>query len=572
MKKTETPSLAGPQRDWIWQYGLLVVIYVLTTWFTNAFYMGDTWIYVGDIATHGLRANFWEFGHAIWRPLGWLAAKALYPINRHWLGEDWRSNVTASLMVISWFAGLIGTCLVYALASIFCKRRWVAYLVAIAFLFSNSILNYTQTGHSYVPGMCLTVAGLYLLVRNGQRDDASLSTSVWAGAALAGAICMWLPLLFSLPAILLCPLILFGFGKNQFRLVLQTAFSLAFFVGLVYVAMMISLGIHDVASFKAWIGSSAHGILPDTPVRAVQRMIFGLARNWVNMGNDGRLFKRYLVKDAFNPVSLGDLVRFSLWKLTLFYLFLAAVVVNLFFSKLGRKTLLLLLLNAFPVVGFALFLFESGSIDRYLPLMPMLLLSFAVSLGSESARTWNRIIGVVFVAVMVIANVAAMSAVTLRNEQEKVELRIKDLEPLLSSQSRVITINEQDEVYAFNQNFPFNRLNRSGLLAADTLVDPGSAQVPRWRQIFASKTLAKWDNGGDVWITRRVLSERPQPDWNWVEGDDPSLSWTHIKKFFENLEFGQTVGGADGFVQVLPSAHNREFLNQVASQSPAARN
>jgi len=570
MKKIATSLSDGRQESWLWQYGLLLVIYVLTTWFTTAFYMGDTWIYVGDIATHGFRENFWEFGHPIWRPLGWLAAKALYPINRHRLGEDWKANVTASLMVVSWFAGLLSTWLVYALAKRFSRRRWVPYLVAIAFLFSNSILNYTQTGHSYVPGMCLTLAGLYLLVKAGQTGDMSRWTSGLAGAALAGAICMWLPLLFPVPAILLSPLILFGFGRNQWRLVLQTALSLALCVGVVYVAMMINLGIHDVASFKAWIGSSAHGILPDTPVRAIQRMIFGLARNWINMGNDGRLFKRYLVHDPFNPVSLGDLVRFSLWKLLLFYVFLSAIVVNLLLSKVGKRTFVLLCLNALPVVGFALFLFESGSIDRYLPLMPMLLLSYAVALGDDSARTWNKVIGVVFVSVAVIANVAYMSAFRLSNEQEKVALRIRSLEPMLTSASRVITVNEQDEVYAFNQNFPFNPINRSGHLSADTIVDPGSAQVSRWRQIFAGKTLTKWDGGGDVWVTRRVLSARPQPDWNWVEGDDPSLSWTHIQKFFANLEFGPAVGGDDGFVLVLPSPRNRQFLNQVALEAPSA--
>jgi hypothetical protein len=559
LKKTRNPEFVVLR-----QYAFIFIIYVLATWLTDAFYMGDTWIYVGDIATNGLRANFWEFGHAIWRPLGWLVAKALYPLNRHWLGEDWRANVTASLIAINWFAGFIAASLVYALASLFCQRRWVAYLVTIAFLFSNSILNYTQTGHSYVPGICLVLAGLYLLVKGGERGDSSRKTSGLAGSALAGGICMWLPLLFSVPAILLCPLILFGFDKNRLRLVLQTAVSVALVVGFVYVAMMINLGIHDAATFKTWIGSSGHGILPDTPIRAVQRMIFGMSRNWINMGNDGRLFKRYLVNDPFNPVSLADLVRFSVWKLVLFYVFLSAIVANLLLSKPGRRTLVLLLLNAIPVVGFALFLFESGSIDRYLPLFPMLLLSFAVSLGADSARSWNRVIALAFVGVVVFANVSAMSAVTLRNEQEKVALRIRDLEPMLNSESRVITVNEQDEVYAFNQNFPFNRINRSGRLAADSLVDPGSTQISRWRQIFASKTLAKWDKGGDVWITKRVLSSRPKADWNWVEGDDPNISWTDIYKFFGNLEFGQAVGKEDGFVLVLPSDHNRQFLNKVA--------
>jgi hypothetical protein len=61
-------------------------------------------------------------------------------------------------------------------------------------------------------------------------------------------------------------------------------------------------------------------------------------------------------------------------------------------------------------------------------------------------------------------------------------------------------VRRQDEVYAFNQNFPFNPLNRSGRFDTDILVDPGTVQVLRWQQIFAAKTQSMWDEGGDVWI------------------------------------------------------------------------
>ena len=51
-------------------------------------------------------------------------------------------------------------------------------------------------------------------------------------------------------------------------------------------------------------------------------LIFGFARSFINMGDDGILFKRFLLHDPYNPVSLFDLLRLSLFKYLLFYAFL----------------------------------------------------------------------------------------------------------------------------------------------------------------------------------------------------------------------------------------------------------
>lgn len=113
-------------------------------------------------------------------------------------------------------------------------------------------------------------------------------------------------------------LFLFGGDRPRARLVAEAAFVFTLLVALVYISMIVNLGIHNVAALRAWIASSSHGVSPDVPLKAIQRMIFAFARNFVNMGNDGRLFKRYLVHDPFSQVSFLQLVRFSLWKLALF--------------------------------------------------------------------------------------------------------------------------------------------------------------------------------------------------------------------------------------------------------------
>lgn len=94
--------------------------------------------------------------------------------------------------------------------------------------------------------------------------------------------------------------------------------------------------------------------------------------------------------DPYNPVPLGDLLRFSLWKLALFYAALAALVVQLARSPMGRRALALLAVCGAPVLGFAVF-WQGGDIERYLPLYPMLFLALAIGVRAPLPwRPWWR--------------------------------------------------------------------------------------------------------------------------------------------------------------------------------------
>ena len=571
MAKYASRALANPLSRQLRPFALTFVVYILATWFTDAFFMGDTWIYVSDLLNaQSLHASFRDFGHALWLPLGWLVCRALSPLPLFDVGDDARALVTLSLLGINWVAGFVSTLLVHSLARRFSSREWPALLVAMTFLFSNAILNYSQTAQPYVPGLALLLAGLHFLLEADRRDRPLSWKALLAGAALAGGVCLWVALVLAIPALLLAPLFLLGFDRSRMRLVAATTLVFGVFVGLVYISMIVNLGIHDLAGLRAWIASSTHGVSPDAPLKAIQRMVFAFARNFVNMGDDGRLFKRYLVHDPFSPVSFLGLLRLSLWKLALFYVFSLSVAINLLRSRLGKRMLALLALNGLPVVVFALVLFESGSIDRYLPLFPLLFLALSVSLSVDRPVPGTLGIALALGVVMISSNFGAMSATTLNRAQAQAAARIQDLEPFLTDRSRIVTVNQQDEVYAFNQNFPFHSLNRSGRLDADILVDPNSTQVPRWRRIFATKTLAMWDKGGDVWITTRVLHPRPLPEWNWVEGDDPRLRWEDIYVFFSRLETGRPTAGEDGFVLVLPSTRNRALLDEIAGAKRSA--
>ncbi|MDT4895756.1 MAG: hypothetical protein QOH25_833 [Acidobacteriota bacterium] len=555
---------AGRGGVWLRRYGLVVGAYLLATWLTDPYFMGDTWAYVESVLAHQqgfdylhTTNSFWEFGHLFWRPLGWLAYITLRPVTYLWAGADEYANATLSLIILSWVAGLISVLLVHKLLNIFIRQEWIVNLVTLALLFSNAFLNYAQTGCSYVPGLALVLFSFYVLLRDGEKHERRLRTSLLAGASLAGAVGLWFPYALAIPAALAAPLLLQGWNKERLRLALHTGIVAAVVLILSYGIVVLSLGIYTVAGFKAWMVESSHG---ERATKGVLRLIFSLARSVINMGNDGLLFKRYLVHDPLNPVSLVDLFRLSLWKVACFYLFLAATLVNLFLTRRGKNVLGLLCLNSLPVLVFALFIFEAGSLERYMPMLPALLLAIAFSLSGERTLRPLKLVAVAFIAIFALVNLNAMRVDALGRQQEQVTARIRDLQPRLKPHSLVVTTHLQDELVSFNYDFPFNEINRRGNLRVTSLMEISVDTVLTWRQDFAQRALSAWEAGGDIWLSKRIFAERPRPEWNWVEGDDGRVSWADFAPFFATLEMGEAVGGEDGFVLLLPSPSNKQIL------------
>src|SRR6185369_11501883 len=195
-------------------------------------------------------------------------------------------------------------------------RNWIVTTVIVFFIFSHAFLNFSQTGSAYIPGLALTMAGIYVLIVSSNEPQLLFRGSLLAGLALTAAVCMWFLFGLAIPAALLCPILLFGWNRTTWRLTLQTSITFGVLLAIAYLIVVVGvLHITTVAGFKAWVADASH----DTDISGASRMVFGFARSFIYMGNDGVLFKRYLLHDPFNPVSLSDLVRFSLWKILLFY-------------------------------------------------------------------------------------------------------------------------------------------------------------------------------------------------------------------------------------------------------------
>lgn len=553
--------LSESPKDRLLHVGLVVIVYILATWFTNPWMMGDTVDYADSVFAYhsGYHLKFWEFGHLLWRPFGWVMFRVFNPLTSLIFGADDRAKITFTLLAINWIAGLGCLLLLRALMSRVCSRPWLVTLAPIALLFSSAFLNYGQTGSAYAPGIALVMAGGFLLVRHNEKPG-GLLLPILAALLFAGGFVFWVPMVLIVPAMAALPFALGTWDRRTVRSVFLTLVLMTFFVVVAYLAVIIHLGINNLHDFEEWMMTASHGM---NRMRGIPRMVFGFANSLLDLGGQGAFFKRYLKSDPFNPVSLGDLIWSSLWKLAFAYIFLFCVFLNLLRTTRGRMIAALFIVNLVPTIVFALVIFEAGDMSRYIATLPVIFLAVAYALCTERSFRWTRYVILVFLAVSAINNVRAMTMPKLQSRERQVEARVNPLLPLLKPESRVVTSHLQDEINNFTRDFLFNPINRSGNLHYYPMVAPNTAQVDNWRQTFAAETLRIWSGNGDMWISKRMLSPQPKEEWNWVEGDDPRVSWTDLYNYFSQFEFGQEVGGADGFVLLKPSERNREVLNRL---------
>ena len=250
----------------------------------------------------------------------------------------------------------------------------------------------------------------------------------------------------------------------------------------------------------------------------------------------------------------------ELLKFGLFYLTLISIAYNLGRFSRGRKALTVPTLAALPVLAFAIH-WSGGDLERYLPLYPAFFLVLTISLTDQRALNWTKAIAWIFILCVVITNSVSLRRAMDRRSQAQAENRVNVLLPLLKHGSLVIVSHNFDDLMEFSRNFPFNPINHSGALNIYPLVSPGNSDVGMWRERFASRALRSWQVGGDVWISNRLFHRTPQAGWAWVEGDDTRVSWSDFGSFLSHLQCGESIGGDDGFILLLPSTENKSFLS-----------
>lgn len=515
--------------------------------------------YVASITKHiqGKYLEFWEFGHVAWRPLGWMGLRVSRVFLSRFVSTDPGIQVTVVLIALSWLAGLLSALFLLALLRVYCADRWIPQIIVASFVFSNAELNYSRTGSSYVPGLSLLFLAMYLIGREATYPTGRIGAQVWAGLALAGSVSLWFLYILAVPAAIVLPFVSGSTDKNRFRLSVGTLFFFCLGTALAFGAVIVHLRLSSVAEILAWIHQSSHGIA----IGGISRSIFGWARSFLSLDDAGRIIKRYMLHDPFNPISSRDVIHIApqLLKLGLFYMTLLAIAVNLGRDSNGRKVLLVATAALLPVLGFAIH-WSGGDLERYLPLFPAFFLALAISLYRSKVLNWTRAVAWTFVLCIVLTNAVSLRSAAVLESQTQAENRVSDLMPRLKPGSIVIVSHNLDDLMEFSRNFPFSRIDRSGALNLYPLLTPGNSDVANWRERFSSRALHCWQAGGDVWISKRLLHPAPQADWNWVEGDDTRVAWSDLNPYFSHFRYGESIGGDDGFVLLLRSTENQNVL------------
>jgi len=474
---------------------LVAALYVAAVGLTNAYFMADSGGYVVSILAYegveeytvenptsaDFRAenSFWDFGHLLWRPLGLMLFKIFRPLTSLIVGPHPANNVLVLLMAVNFVAGLASVILMYLLLSSLTGRHWLSVFVVSCFIFSNGFLNFTQTASAYIAALAFLLTGLHLLLKD--KGDLTASKAVAGGLACAAAVTMWFPFILVVPATILAPLVMFGSGRAVRSSILYAgaAFSIAIFMA--YLIVMVGVGVHSVADFREWMEVASHGVRQS----GLARMLFGFGRSFIHLGNDGVLFKRFLLHDPLNPVSALDLVRFSLWKLMLFYLAAAVVILDLVLSS-ARRTLILLLLAAVPLIGFAI-KFDGGAVERYLPLYPVIFIALGWALAKSRLPRFMKVFPVLFGCVAIFVNFSVMARMVRERYKEHMLERIEVVVPRLKPNSLLVTTHLQDDLVNFQASFPFDPINHHNVYQVYPLVVTNSDQAARWQQISQRK-------------------------------------------------------------------------------------
>lgn len=520
---------------------------------------GDTYWYALDIRSslgHGWTESprLWDFAHLLWRPLGRVLALGFLPLVAPRFGGDLQVSITFLLMMVNLAAALACGLLLQQAIWKMTARPWLSALAAMAFFGLDPVLSFSRAGTPYLSGLALTFLAVWLA---GWRP-ASGRIAVVCGLLCGTAALLWVPYIFTLPAVLLVSPLLNYFGE-RWRLRVRFAVLVCLTAGVLiagcYVMAMVCRHVSSWADFHAWMSAEAKY----SRNRTLLRLPGGLARSFYNLGDDTVWLKWYLFHDPYARVGVIDLVRAIALKLALFYAALASLIVLLWRSFKGKRLLLLALVVAIPHLALAL-AYESGDPGRYVPLLLFVLLPFGYGLAgpelSRGARSW---LAVLFFAPMLV-NVA--SALTHPPEDQAREAAVAGA----PKWSTWYVLNLRDDLLRWRYPSVFRLTVPQTSASIVTLDSFSGLSGTSWQSDFACAAWNIWAGGGELWVTDRILAARPQREWLWIEGDSPAIIWEAFHRFFMQFARGEERAAPDGFFLIPPDRHN---LSLVTASLPA---
>ena len=538
---------------------------------------GDTTRYANDALEHaqGIPSQFWEFGHLLWRPWGYIGLYIAGPLFRTYFHD------TDLLAIIRFFVWTNFVCCSLAILLVWdiVRRRtslWLASLVAVAFACANCFITLAGAGSAYLPALFFECLSLWLIVQGLER---STSTRFLAAAGLSYgiAISLWFPYAFTglgvLAFVLFWPAssVAAEPSRSQWKARLPLAgvllIALILFTGAGFTAGAMLYGAHNAAGLKQWVLAADNGW---SQGRNLVRAATGIPRFLFDLGWDTIVLKRWFFKDPYNTVHLRGLTQSLLLKLVLFYGGAAGLLWILVRERAARAALLILLAAAVPLLLFAIFIFEPSSAERYVPVLPFFSIALAVAWQLGSRHKIALIATAVMLASAAVLNVTVLAQGN-NSALTKVRQRRESLERAMTRPGIVFVTTLRDDFYFVPLLRPLDRSIAPDRYRTIDIVELASVRANTWRKEFADRTLNAWHDGLDVWVSERVLAARPSADWLWVEGDDPRVHWADFPGFFGRLQHDPiAASGGDGFFRVSATPANSAILQSIAASAAMA--
>lgn len=546
-----------------------VALYVVVTALTTATFIGDAPDYAQSIHAQFLAGDcfFLEFGHLLWRPSGYgltviTGGEALLQMPAvPWL------PVLQRLNVLVWIAGLAAAAALAAWLYRVTRSASATAAGVAVMIFAKVFLNYAQTGNSYIPALACYVLALWF-GGMGTTPARRGAASVLAGVALAGSMLYWATFVLAAPAALLAPLLLAEDRRGAWRWVMLSAVTCGVVMLGVYAWAAAALGLHTVAELRSWVAESGHGIA----YGGVGRAAIGLARFLVDLGDFGTQVKRYLLPDPYNPVTRGELFNLQLARFVGVYLFALLCVALAWRAPGGHRTIAFFFASLVPVVLFGI-AWQGGDMERYLSTLPAIALLVARAIQASTAPRVLRLAVAMGVVAIAGINASTLFTPTIDRARNASFRRLDDMPDAVPDRDLFVVSHWQDPLMAAVRNDPFDTRVRAGVTLYP-LLTPGAAGVERWRDQLHSRVSEAWAKSAHVWVSRRLLAERPASDWGWNEGEDPRVSWRDLHGYFAGFTYDPDPAPAGKEFILLPATPaNRALLTTagVASASEYAR-
>jgi hypothetical protein len=235
----------------------------------------------------------------------------------------------------------------------------------------------------------------------------------------------------------------------------------------------------------------------------------------------------------------------------------------------ARRWLLLLALAWVPLVAFSVFLFEPSGPERFMPALPILILSWAsIWPASGSWAKSGRVTLAVLATIAILAN-AQRFALGGAKEESSSLVRLQELNQETNPGDVMITVTFGDPLVNLIEQRPFQPYNRTRRFSTYQLVELPTENATHWRAAFAKRVLGEW-RAHRVWLTKSVRDDIPPSRIQWTEGDDPLLKWKDFPALFTKLEYDAETGQRDGFIRLAQSQHNHRQLEQLIHSDPQA--